>query len=279
MASKLAADDYSFGPYDEIVVEDPKRRTIHKAPFQDRVLHQAIHREIEPFFDRRMIHDTYACRKGKGTSQAAKRLRGWVKKYPFALKMDVRRYFASIDHGRLLEKLEPILGRDPRLMGLVEKLIFSFSPGIPIGNLTSQLFANWYLNDLDHMIKRKLKVKAYLRYMDDLVLLSDSKKELWSFADEISSFAEDSEKLFFPERKIGLYPTEKGVPFLGYRIFSRKAPRLQVSNLNRFRGKEKQSRQQVIGWWGHACFAAHPKLCQDLGIDHVLESLTRHRLG
>lgn len=187
LQQELRSGEYQPGTYRLFTIYERKPRLIAAAPFRDRVVHHAVMNLIEPPLDRRFIPDSYACRKGKGVHQAVDRYQAWAQRYRYALKLDVRQYFPSIDQTILKAILRRHL-RDERVLALLDLIIdtgpelapaqpahFSgddlLTPlerrcGIPIGNLTSQFFANLYLNDLDHGIKEVLRVPAYLRYVD-----------------------------------------------------------------------------------------------------------------
>ena len=220
---------------------EPKERLVSCAEFYDRVVHHAIINILEPIFERRMIHDTYACRKGRGTLAALEKSKRLVVRYAYCLKCDIRKYFESVDHG-VLKRLMGELFRDKKLLRLLDKIIFhgsgdkSSRKGLPIGNLTSQHFANVYMGELDSFVKRQLGCKGYLRYMDDFMLFSDSKRELGIYLEKIKWFLSDVLKLRLKEKVVGIFPTGEGVPFLGFRVFPRLV-RLQRNNLLRFRRK------------------------------------------
>lgn len=283
----LDAGEYKWGPYTEKTVIDPKIRIIHKAPFRDRVVHQAIFRVVDPFFERYMIHHSYACRENKGTGAALRDVQRIIANCPYALKLDASKYFQTVDHERLKQKLRKVF-YEPRLVTLLESLIDSFNQGIPIGNLTSQLFANWYLNDIDHFIKRELKVRYYFRYMDDLLLFGNDKPTLWEHSTRIQEKGFNDDKIVFAKTKTVLYKVERGVPFLGYWLFPNKLPRIQQRGLQRFKDRLKKLRkkkspeseiaEKVAGWYGHARFGLRKKLAKDLGIDGYIENLKRSRL-
>lgn len=280
---QIIEQSYAWGPYENKEVCDPKRRIIHKAPFRDRVVHQAIAQVLDPILERHLIHHTYACRTGKGTSHALETAMRWVKRRPYALRLDVSKYFASIDRMRLINKLDRIVP-DQRLMALLRDLVLSFNPGIPIGNLTSQLFANLYLNDLDQFIKRELKVKEYMRYMDDLLILTDSRESAWRIRDAIREYAA-TEKLHIPDHKTTLHPTESGVPFLGYRLFAQGRPRIHRRKIRRLGECPRKARRHanpearrwatVAGWYGSARYGITEGLAQDLGILDEIRHLRR----
>jgi RNA-directed DNA polymerase len=281
---QLLTESYVWGPYEIKEVCDPKRRIIHKAPFRDRVVHQAIAEVLDPILERHLIYHTYACRKNKGTSHALETAMRWVSRKPYALRLDIAQYFASVKGDKLIAKLARIVP-DTRLMTLLESLVTSFEPGIPIGNLTSQLFANLYLNDLDHFIKRKLKVKEYLRYMDDLLILSSDRQTAWKLRDAIQMFAE-AEGLRIPNHKTSLHPSSSGVPFLGYRLFANKRPRLHRRKIRRLgeclrkaaRGPDAEKKRwaTIAGWYGTAHFGLTPKLARDLQIATEVQQLRSH---
>jgi retron-type reverse transcriptase len=238
---------YRFGTYCVFKVRDPKERVIKAAPFRDRVVHHALCNVIAPIFERSMIPHSYACRVGKGNLAAVRRLQGWVRGRPqdFALICDVRKYFDSIDHGVLLGLLSRRLS-DRRLLDLLSALLVggAASPGkgIPIGNLTSQLFANVYLDPFDHFVKETLRVRHYLRYVDDFVCLDSSKTALRQV------LAAQEEKLAalglgLDPRKVRLAPVSTGLPFLGF-VVSPGRLRLRGSRLVRSRRLLRQRRDE-----------------------------------
>ena len=241
---------YTAGAYRQFTIIDPKERA---APFKDRIVHHAIINVLEPVFEKQFIYHTYACRKGKGTHAAARYAFKCAKKYQFFLKLDVRKYFDSIDHSVLKNLLCRII-KDTRCLELLFSVIdsyemqnaeggwrqgesrfanefsapFSFegfrkltspSCGLPIGNLTSQFFANLYLSPLDHFVLEQLKPKGYVRYMDDMVIFADSVAELKAAFTEIRCFCCERLNLLLKEPVFG--KTVHGVPFLGWRITSK----------------------------------------------------------
>ena len=217
---ELLEGRYRFGPYRVFTIRDPKERTIKAAPFRDRVVHHAICNVIEPIFDRAMIHDSFACRVNKGNLAAVHRLRRWVRgrRQDYALSCDIRRYFDSVDHQILLDLLARRIGDDGMLV-LLKRLIqggaSELGRGIPIGNLTSQLFANIYLDPFDHFVKESLRVRHYVRYVDDFVCLGSSKQELWETAESITQRLGEL-KLALSYSKVRVAPVATGVPFLGF---------------------------------------------------------------
>ena len=223
----LVAHRYEHGSYYHFVVKDPKRRDIHKASVRDRLLHHAIHRKLYPLFDRIFVADSFSCRIGKGTHNAMNRFRVMHRnvsqnntKTCRVLKLDIRKFFASIDHDILLSLLYNWIP-DLELMWLFERIISSFSAldsqrGLPLGNLTSQLFANVYLHELDAFVKYQLRAKNYIRYADDFVLLSSSQEELKKYLDAIRTVLADQLRLTLHPKKIELRTISSGVDFLGW---------------------------------------------------------------
>ena len=245
----LASEKYSHGEYESFFVHDPKRRHIHKAQVADRVIHHAIHRILEPIFDKTFIFDSYSSRKNKGTHKAMARLNDFAWKLSenntktvWILKCDIRKFFDSVDQ----EILFNILGRkitDERTLRLLGKIISSYNPetkrGIPLGNLTSQLFSNIYLNLLDQFVKRDLRVKHYIRYADDFVFLSRDKKQLEEIIPIIRKFLKETLALEMHEDKLSLSKFHKGLDYLGFVHFPHfsvvrtKTKRRMFKKLNR----------------------------------------------
>jgi len=217
--------------YEQFHITDPKPRIIHKAIVRDRLLHHAIYRVLMPIFDKTFIFDCYSCRKLKGTHRAFRRLvvmsRKQSKNYSqtcWALKCDIRKFFHSIDHGVLIKLLSKRIA-DEKLMDLLTEIIKSFeSPpgkGMPLGNLTSQLFANVYLDPLDKFVKHKLKAKYYLRYADDFMIMADSRDVLQAYLTEIDKFLNDKLKLSLHPDKITFRKLNWGLDFVGYVAYPR----------------------------------------------------------
>ena len=195
----LWEETYSHDPYTPFTIFDPKQRSIHKATVRDRVVHQAVVNGIEPLFEKQFICDSYSCRIGKGAHAAVVRLGTFLRqgslndtKTIYGLKCDVRKFFASVDQEILLFLLKRKI-KDERIVHLLEHIIGSFSTlpgkGIPLGNLTSQLFANVYLHELDHYVKHDLRVHHYLRYCDDFVILTPLRSEAVDLAKKIDVFS------------------------------------------------------------------------------------------
>lgn len=217
---ELQNQTYRTGKYRHFVIFEPKERKISALPFRDRIVHHAIHSVIEPIFEKKFIYDSYACRKAKGTHAGANKLQKFIRKVNnnyYILKCDVSKYFSSVNH----EVLKKVIRKkivDKKLLWLLDNIIDSAEKGIPIGNLTSQLFANIYLNELDEFIKYELRIKYYVRYMDDFVILYESKQYLHKLKEDIRLFFV-SIKLTLHPKKANIFPVTLGIDFLGYRIF------------------------------------------------------------
>lgn len=222
---------YCHGGYREFIVNDSKKRKIKAAPFRDRVVHHALCNIIEPVFEPTFIFDSYACRKEKGTQRALKRLKMFLRSMMvregeapeiYCLQCDISKYFDSINHDVLFEMIKGRIG-DQKVLWLVKEILDSNNrdtgKGIPIGNLTSQLFANVYLNELDQFTKRTLKRRYYIRYMDDFLNFSTDKRELWQIKDKIADFLKNKLDLNLHPKKANVFPVAKGIEFLGYKVF------------------------------------------------------------
>lgn len=250
----LKNQKYIHGRYSEFLIKDSKKRIIESVPFLDRVIHHALCNIIENIFDKGFINDSYACRKNKGSHKAIKQLKKWLKSIKdknhfnnysniFYLKCDVSKYFNSVDH-TILKKNINIKLKDKNTLRLTNLIIDSYhkdtNKGIPIGNLTSQLFANIYLNELDRFVKHTIHCKYYVRYMDDFVLLNTNKQELWDWYKLIKEFTFDQLKLEVKDKKTVLSSCDKGISYLGYIVFPNKIL-LRSSTIKRFYKKLKKS--------------------------------------
>jgi len=220
---ELRQEQVDIGHYRFFKVRDPKIRQICAAAFPERVLHHAIMNICEPVLDRYAIHDSYACRKGKGPLNALKRARMIIRKYDWFLKLDIRKYFDSIDHFIMMQLLARRI-KDDQVLQLFPQILDTYEKkpckGIPIGNLISQHLANFYLGVFDHWIKEDRRIKGYLRYMDDFVLFGTEKEMLKTELSAIQSFL--SEHLALELKPIQLNRSIKGLPFLGFRVFPEK---------------------------------------------------------
>lgn len=252
LREELLNGTYTHGQYRKFIIADSKRREIQAAPFRDRIVHQCVVAALEPLYERTFIFDSYACRKGKGTHAAIARFERFARSSRYALMMDISKYFASIDHLTLLAILERSV-RDARLFALCRLIIESCEcapgVGIPIGNLTSQLFSNIYLNELDQFVKHALRARRYVRYMDDFALLHDDKGYLRAMKDEITAFLAARLALTAHPHKVRIDATARGVAFLGYRIFPHHRL-LRSSTVRRFVSRAKAAKKDAGGLIG-----------------------------
>jgi retron-type reverse transcriptase len=229
--NELVKGNYRHGGYEAFKINDPKPRDIHKASVRDRLLHHAIYRISYPFFDKKFIADSFSCRLNKGTHKAVNRFREFFYKVSknntktcWVLKCDIKKFFANIDHKILLEILKEHV-KDEKLLWLLGEIVGSFSSnkngvGLPLGNLTSQLFVNIYMNKFDQFVKHKLKAKYYIRYCDDFVIFSDNRKELKDFLPQINKFLLEKVKLELHPQKVSIKTIVSGVDFLGWVNFT-----------------------------------------------------------
>ncbi|MEA3465675.1 MAG: reverse transcriptase/maturase family protein [Thermodesulfobacteriota bacterium] len=238
LRQQLLDQSLSVGDYRFFEVFDPKQRQICAAAFRERVLHHAIMNICDPVLDRYAIFDSYACRLDKGQRKAISRAQEFSRRDSWYLKLDIRKYFDSIDHEKLLELLQRRI-KDQRLLALFVKIVESYSTapgkGLPIGNLVSQHLANYYLGRLDHWIKDDLGVRGYLRYMDDFLLFGTTRQELKLRLGQITMFLAEELRLDLKEN-IQLNRCRLGIPFLGYRIAPANV-RLTRRSGDRFRDK------------------------------------------
>ncbi len=258
LRKELQSGDVHWGEYHRFLVSDPKPRTICAAPFRARVGHHAIINICEPVFETYQIFDSYACRKGKGLDGALGRALKFSRHGDWFLQMDIRKYFDSIDHRKLYVFLEKRF-KDQTVLDLFESLLATYesSPGkgVPIGNLTSQFFANHYLAFLDHFIKESLGCKRYVRYMDDFVIWATSKLELLTIRKMLIDFLDV--QLSLELKPVCLNTCDRGMSFLGYRIFPQHI-RLARRSRARFQRKfAKYTRIYRAGDWDEAELARH----------------------
>jgi len=259
--AELLDGTYRHGPYREFEVKDPKRRQVKAAPFRDRVVHHALCNVIEPIFEARFIPDSFACRKGKGTLAALKRCRALARRFRggYVLKADISKFFYSVDHGIMLAALNRRIA-DRRVLALIAEILASsedarfrgYFPGddlfalqrptgIPIGNLTSQLFSNIYLTGLDHFVKQELRWKPYLRYMDDFLLFGPDKKELWLILSRLEAFLAEKLRLRVHPKKRTVSPVSSGIDWVGYIVFAERV-KVRRRNIFRFRLRNRKLR-------------------------------------
>ncbi|MDZ7319586.1 MAG: reverse transcriptase/maturase family protein [candidate division KSB1 bacterium] len=290
----LIEKTYCPGGYRAFYIFDPKKRLISAAPFADRVVHHALCNVIEPLFDRTFIYDAYANRQGKGTHVAIKRAQKFLRGNRFVLKCDIKKYFPSIDHELLKQEIRWRIA-DPDALWLIDTIIDGsneqefvydlfpgddlFTPlerrkGLPLGNLTSQFFANLFLNRFDHFIKEVLQVRYYARYVDDFLLASNNIAFLKRVKQEIEAYLANLRLKLHP-KKCHILRSDKGVPFLGqvifphYRLlkeqnvkrFSQRLPRL-IQQLDAGDITQKRFNASIQGWKGHAVQANTIRLRQ-----------------
>lgn len=265
----LRAKSYQHGSYASFYVQDPKQRHIHKASVQDQIVHHLLYKFLYELFDKSFIYDSYSCRLNKGTHKGVLRLEKFARKVSknytsscWALKMDIKKFFASVDHSILLSLLKKKIS-DENILWLLSKVINSFhsedrdGKGIPLGNLTSQVFANIYLNELDQFVKHKLKVRSYIRYADDFLLLSNNKEYLHNLIGLIKTFLQDKLRLEFHPNKITSRKLEWGIDFLGYIVLPYcRLPRTKTKRriLRKVRSLKisDQSLASYLGYLSHA---------------------------
>ena len=233
---RLCNKTYRHGYYKHFRISDPKPRDIHKASVRDRILHHALYRKLYQFFDRTFISDSYSCRLGKGTHRAMNRFRDFAKQVSFShtktcfiLKCDIRRFFANIDHDVLFSILAGYIP-DADILSLLKNIVRSFNTpplnlplkegerkkGLPLGNLTSQLLVNIYMNEFDQFVKHRLKAKYYIRYADDFVILSREQGELERLLSFLQKFLSERLKLSLHPDKVFIKTFASSVDFLGW---------------------------------------------------------------
>ncbi len=252
--TELLLHSYQPRPLETFSIREPRTRKISKSHFRDRVVHHAICNVIEPIYEKKFIYDSCANRKGKGTLFALKRFETFRRKVTqnftkvkgkvkgFVLKADIRHYFDTVDHKILLGILKRTI-KDNRALWLIRKIIGNHETkvkgkGMPLGNLTSQFFANVYLNELDQYVKHKLKARYYIRYVDDFVILHKSSIMLGDYKKRINSFLKDNLELELHPEKSRIFPLHRGTPFLGFRLYPYHRA-MQKRNIRTFKNKFK----------------------------------------
>ena len=220
--SDLANRTYVHGKYQAFKINDPKPRDIHKATVRDRLLHHAIYRILYPFFASKFIADSFSCQLGKGTHRALDRFRAFAyqasknhTKMCWILKCDIRKFFASIDH-QILKRIVMLHTQDNETEWLLDRVIDSHNPGLPLGNLTSQLLVNIYMNEFYQFVKHQLKVQHYIRYADDFVLFLHDREKEGHLISEIDQFLTTNLKLQLHPDKCFIKTIASGVDFLGW---------------------------------------------------------------
>ncbi|MGC9610948.1 MAG: reverse transcriptase/maturase family protein [Minisyncoccia bacterium] len=248
---------YKHGPYAGFYITDPKQRHIHKATVRDRILHHAVFSVVNPIFEPTFIPTSFSCRVGYGTHKGVEALKNITRKVSqnntnrcFVLKCDVRKFFDSVNHEILLSIIKKRI-KDNDAVWLLESIVRSYEStpgkGIPIGNLTSQLFANVYMNELDQFVKHRLKVKHYVRYTDDFALVSENREELKNLLIPISEFLENELALKLHPNKSILRSICQGADFLGYVIFPKHRIIRTKTKHRMFRKLEKRMEEYKAG--------------------------------
>ena len=250
----LRTKTYRHGSYEAFSISDPKPRSIHKATVRDRLLHHAIYRVLYPYFDKKFIYDSYSCRQFKGTHRALNRFNDFVMQVSqsnsrtcWVLKCDVRKFFASIDHEKLVQIFKRHID-DVDTVWLIERVIESFQSigpgkGLPLGNLTSQLLVNVYMNEFDQYIKHQLRLKYYLRYADDFVIMYHDKGILMDILPKVQSFLNEQLKLSLHPDKVFIKTAASGVDFLGWVHFLHHRV-IRTTTKNRMFNKIKDSQEK-----------------------------------
>ena len=268
----LISKKYKHGCYEAFKINDPKPRDIHKATVRDRLLHHAVYRILYTYFDSKFIHDSYSCRLDKGTHKAIDRLRDFFRKVSknhtktcWVLKCDIRKFFANIDYDILKSILAEHI-EDQDILWLLGQAIDSFhSPvralgsnfkrGLPLGNLTSQLLVNIFMNEFDQFVKRELKVKYYIRYADDFVFLSEDKEYLNKILGQVKAFLENKLRLNLHSNKVFIKTIASGVDFLGWVHFPKHRVLRTVTKRRMFRklkeNKKEEVKQSYLGMLSH----------------------------
>lgn len=258
---------YKHSAYEAFKINDPKPRDIHKACVRDRLLHRALYRKLYPFFDKTFISDSYSCRLRKGTHKAIDRFRTFARKESrnytktvWVLKCDVRKFFASIDQN-ILKKIIREYIPDKDIIELLDKIISSFFSvekgiGLPLGNITSQLLVNIYMNKFDQFVKHKVKAKYYIRYADDFVIFSRDKKWLENIIRRIRNFLWYELKLQLHPNKVRICTVASGVDYLGwinypdYRILRTVTKKRMFKRIIEMEGKT-ETVQSYLGMISH----------------------------
>ena len=287
LALQAALRDRSYRPggYVSFTIHEPKQRIISAAPFRDRVVHHALCNMIEPIFERSFIGDSYANRAGKGTHRALDRCQHFARRFAYVLQCDVRQFFPSVDHAILCRVLARKL-EDPAVLWLVNRILESgegvlsaaydmvWFPGddllaalrprgLPIGNLTSQFWANCYLNPFDHFVKQELGCRGYVRYVDDMLLFAGDKKTLWAWKQAAEARLARYRLVIHPAAQPR--PVAEGIPFLGFNVFPQRRRlkrRKGITFRRRFRRLVRDYANGIIslqqltasvqGWVNHA---------------------------
>jgi retron-type reverse transcriptase len=300
LQEELKSLTYKPGPLKTFILRDPKIRKISKSDFRDRIVHHALCNIIEPIFDKTFIYDSCANRKGKGNLKAVERfysfmrkvsrngkINGWfndnqVKGYCF--KADIKHYFQEVEHRILIRIIRKKI-EDEKVIWLIEQILsnhFVRDKGMPLGNLTSQFFANVYLNELDYFVKHKLKAKYYLRYVDDFVILHSSKSQLEAWKGQIDEFLSNELKLEIHKEKSKIIPLSRGIDFVGFRNFyyfkllRKRNLRKVLSKIECYKNGEMSHDKMLEsfqGWQAYAKWANTYKLRENI-FEKIVEKMS-----
>lgn len=300
----LTSKTYRHGLYEEFYVNDPKRRHIHKATVCDRVVHHLLYKYLYELFDTTFMYDSYSCRVDRGTNKGVRRLAYFVRQVSknyirdcWVLKLDAKKFFANVDHETLLKLLRTKI-RDQNILWLLLQVIESFSSkegkrkGIPLGNLTSQVFANIYMNELDHYVKHNLKIKYYLRYADDFIISDSNKDNLYQCINILKQFLFEKLRLELHPDKIIVRKLSWGIDFLGYivlpyyilprsKTIRRMFKRLEVRAKDYYRGKIDKFcfDQTLASYFGFLSHANSFRLRKKIYFSYYLEDKKEGRAG
>lgn len=268
LREQVESGQVEVGDYRHFTIHEPKERQICASAFREQVLHHALMNVCHPVFERAQVFDSYASRKGKGTYAALDRAKAHTLRYGWFLKLDVQKFFDSISHDVVKGQLARLF-KEQRLLGIFFQIIDSFGAeracGVPIGNLTSQYFANHYLSGLDHFVKEELGIAAYVRYMDDMVLWHDDQQVLQAACAAIQNFVEN--RLRCSLKPAVLHRTKQGLPFLGYKVLPHDVRLLQKSKVRFARKMVRVEAMYHAGIW-------HERACQHRAAP--LAAFTRH---
>ncbi|QDU69536.1 reverse transcriptase/maturase family protein [Engelhardtia mirabilis] len=249
LRADLRAGTWRPGEPKTFLIEDPKRRLISAAPFTDRVVHHALIDVLEPTLERRMVRHSFACRRGLGVHAALDHAQGLIRRHPWFLKLDVAQCFGSMRHDVVMGTLGRVL-RGRRTLELCERIVAGppstagSGRGLPIGNLTSQWFANLTLDRLDHYVLESIRVHGYARYMDDFVVVGPTKASLVTAHARIAGFLAEQLHLELKQRATILAPSSEGLPFLGWRLYP-GLRRLRPQNLRRSLARLRRRRWEL----------------------------------
>lgn len=310
LQQELASKTYSPLPLKTFILRDPKTRRISVSDFRDRIVHHVICNVLEPIFEQYFIHDSYANRKGKGSLAALQRFDEFKRRVSrngrlvanasddnvvqgFVLKADIKHYFDTVDHAKLLEVIGLRIA-DSDVLQLIRKIINNHASkapgkGMPLGNLTSQFFANIYLNELDHFVKQNLQAKYYIRYVDDFIILHHSKHQLQEWKERINDFLRQELLLELHPQKSSIHTLGKGVDFLGFKCFyyfrllRKRNIRKMLKRLERFKDLLRQETaspcellESLQGWNAYAMHANTYKLRRNV-TNKVIELIQQQK--